>query len=45
MTANLRAPIVVNRRGRLARQIILAGEQYPLRRPLFAPASEPVVAA
>lgn len=35
-TINLRAPIVVNGRKRLARQVISLDEQYEVRHPLFA---------
>ena len=33
-TANLKAPIVVNRRNFKAAQVILPGQTYPLRRPV-----------
>jgi flagellar assembly factor FliW len=33
-TANLRAPVVVNPRARLARQVVLADGAHPIRRPL-----------
>ena len=31
MTANLRAPLVINKQKRLASQVILEGDQYPVR--------------
>jgi flagellar assembly factor FliW len=34
-TANLRAPVVINQRGGLGAQVILADERYPLRQPVF----------
>jgi flagellar assembly factor FliW len=37
ITANLLAPVVVNRRLRRAAQVVLDGSGYPLRAPLFAP--------
>lgn len=40
MTANLKAPVIVNPRSRLAKQVILTDERYPLRQPVL-----PVVAA
>jgi flagellar assembly factor FliW len=44
MTANLRAPIVLNRRRQRAQQVILTDDRYPLRHPVFAgtPASQEV---
>jgi flagellar assembly factor FliW len=38
MTANLRAPLVVNLEARRGKQLILAEERYPLRHPVFEPA-------
>ncbi|MCS7002178.1 MAG: flagellar assembly protein FliW [Dehalococcoidia bacterium] len=38
-TANLLAPIVVNRRTRVGRQVVLAGASYSVRTPLFADVS------
>jgi flagellar assembly factor FliW len=35
MTANLQAPIIVNPQKRLARQVILTDERFPLRYPVF----------
>ena len=40
MTANLRAPIVVNPTRRLAKQVILADDRYPLRHSVFTPSGE-----
>jgi len=34
MTANLKAPVVINRRRQLGRQVILPDDRYPLRHPL-----------
>jgi flagellar assembly factor FliW len=34
MTANLKAPVVINLANRLAAQIILEDPKYPLRQPL-----------
>ncbi|MCB0405769.1 MAG: flagellar assembly protein FliW [Bdellovibrionales bacterium] len=36
MTANLKAPIVVNVKKRLARQVILHEQDYPIRQAIFA---------
>lgn len=36
MTANLKAPIVINLRTRLAKQVILHQADYPIRKPIFA---------
>lgn len=36
MTANLKAPIVINLRNRLAKQVILHQVDYPIRKPIFA---------
>ena len=36
MTANLQAPLVINPGKRLARQVILTDERFPLRHPVFA---------
>lgn len=35
MTANMRAPIVINLQKRLAHQVILAREDYQIRKPIF----------
>lgn len=35
ITANLRAPIVVNERDRTGKQVLLASEEYPIRYRLF----------
>ena len=35
-TANLKAPLVINPRRRLGKQIILSDERYPLRSPIFS---------
>lgn len=35
MTANLQAPLIVNPRRRLAKQVILTDERFPLRYPVF----------
>ena len=35
MTVNLKAPLVVNRTGRLAKQVILSDERYSLRAPVL----------
>jgi flagellar assembly factor FliW len=40
MTANLRAPLVVNPRRGLGKQVILPDERYPLRHLAFTPAGE-----
>lgn len=42
-TANLRAPIVVNDKKRLARQVISLDERYEVRHPLFPEPDEEVV--
>ena len=34
-TANLRAPVIINRQRRLGAQVILPDERYPLRQPVF----------
>jgi flagellar assembly factor FliW len=36
MTANLKAPIVINLKNRLARQVILHDADYPIRQSIFA---------
>jgi len=36
MTANLAAPILVNTTARKGRQVILTGDEYPVRYPIFA---------
>ncbi len=38
MTANLQAPVVLNPRRRLGKQVILAEERFPLRHPVFGAA-------
>lgn len=38
-TANLKAPVVMNRRARLGKQLILTDERYDLRYPVFRQAS------
>jgi len=35
MTANLKAPIVINLKNRLAKQVILHEADYPIRKPIF----------
>jgi len=35
ITVNLRAPIVINLANRMAKQVILQEEKYPIRQPLF----------
>ena len=35
MTANLQAPLIVNPRKRIAKQVILTDERFPLRYPVF----------
>ncbi len=35
VTVNLKAPIVINRENRMAKQVILNDEKYELRKPLF----------
>lgn len=35
MTVNLRAPLVINPKTRRARQVILIGDKYPIRHPVF----------
>lgn len=40
MTANLQAPIVLNPRTRLGRQVVLADSPYGIRHPLLAEAAE-----
>lgn len=39
MTANLQAPLVINPRKRLAKQVILTDERFPLRYPVFGAAA------
>jgi len=41
MTANLQAPLIVNPRKRIAKQVILTDERFPLRYPVFGGASNP----
>lgn len=36
VTVNLKAPIVVNLSNRMAKQVILQDDKYPIRQPLFA---------
>ncbi|MBX5492392.1 MAG: flagellar assembly protein FliW [Chloroflexi bacterium] len=36
MTANLKAPVVLNPRRRLGKQVILTDDRYPLRHPVLA---------
>lgn len=36
MTANLKAPIVINLKNRLAKQVILHTQDYPIRKAIFA---------
>jgi flagellar assembly factor FliW len=36
MTANLQAPIIINPVKRIAKQVILTDERFPLRHPVFA---------
>ena len=36
MTANLKAPIVINLKKRLAHQVILHNQEYPIRRAIYA---------
>ncbi len=36
MTANLKAPIVINLKNRLAKQVILHQADYPIRKPIFS---------
>ncbi|MGH7231713.1 MAG: flagellar assembly protein FliW, partial [Nitrospiraceae bacterium] len=43
ITANLRGPLVVNQRSRLAKQVILREEQ-PTRYPLFSQPAQSIVA-
>ena len=35
VTVNLKAPIVINRENRMAKQVILSEERYDIRQPLF----------
>ncbi|MGD8190282.1 flagellar assembly protein FliW [Brevibacillus ginsengisoli] len=35
VTVNLKAPIIINRENRMAKQVILNDEKYELRKPLF----------
>ena len=35
MTANLQAPVIMNPRKRIAKQVILTDERFPLRFPVF----------
>ena len=41
ITVNLKSPIVINKRERLARQVILSNRDYPIQFPLFASEEEP----
>jgi flagellar assembly factor FliW len=41
MTANLQAPLIVNPRKRIAKQVILTDERFPLRYPVFGGAGSP----
>jgi flagellar assembly factor FliW len=41
MTANLQAPLVINPRRQLGKQVILTDEGYPLRHPVFGPSDSP----
>ena len=36
MTANLKAPIIINLKNRLAKQVILHQADYPIRKSIFA---------
>lgn len=40
MTANLKAPVVLNRARRIGRQVILNEERYALRHPLLQPGAD-----
>ena len=42
LTANLRAPLVLNRQLRRGKQVILSDEQYNLRQPFYPQAVQPV---
>jgi flagellar assembly factor FliW len=42
ITANLRAPVVLNRKERLGKQVILTDDQYDLRHPFYPLAARPV---
>ena len=35
MTVNLRAPVIINRRKRLAKQVIIPDDSYPIKYPVF----------
>jgi flagellar assembly factor FliW len=35
MTANLKGPIIINLKERLAKQLVLSGEEYALKHPVF----------
>jgi flagellar assembly factor FliW len=39
MTANLRAPLVINVQSRVGKQVILADDRYALRHPVFGPSA------
>jgi flagellar assembly factor FliW len=36
VTANLKAPVVINLENRMAKQVILNDDRYPIRQPLFS---------
>ena len=36
MTANLKAPIVINLKKRIAKQVILHNQDYPIRKSIFS---------
>ncbi|NBT57492.1 flagellar assembly protein FliW [bacterium] len=36
MTANLKAPVVINVKGRMAKQVILHNQEYPIRKAIFS---------
>ena len=40
MTANLLAPVVINKHTRVAKQVVLEGSQYTTRHRLFSPSKE-----
>jgi flagellar assembly factor FliW len=40
MTANLQAPVIVNPKKRVAKQVILTDERFPLRYPVFGTAGD-----
>ncbi len=45
MTANLKAPIVINLKDRLAKQVILYESDYPIRKPIFEEVQQYCVAS